>query len=84
LEGIYLLKRAFRSHYDLAFWVECPFETALIRALRRGQEGLPPDETIRACQTIYFPAQYIHFALDAPQSSADAIVNNTRDNERSR
>lgn len=84
LEGIYLLKRAFRSYYDLAFWVECSFETALIRALRRGQEGLPLDETIRAYQTIYFPAQYIHFALDAPQASADAIVSNARDDERGR
>jgi uridine kinase len=66
LEGIYLLKRVFRSYYDLAFWVECCFETALIRALRRGQEGLPLDETIRAYRTIYFPARYTHFALDAP------------------
>jgi uridine kinase len=78
LEGIYLLKRAFRPYYDLAFWVDCSFETALVRALRRGQEGLPPDETIRAYQTIYFPAQYIHFAVDDPRSSADAIlVNNS-------
>ena len=85
LEGIYLLKRAFGSYYDLAFWVECAFETALIRALRRGQEGLPLDETIRAYQTRHFPAQYIHFALDAPtQSSADAIVNNARDDQPSR
>jgi uridine kinase len=84
LEGIYLLERASRSYYDLVFRVGCSFETALIRALRRGQEGLPLDETIRAYQTIYFPAQCIHFALDAPQSSADAIVNNTCDGERSR
>lgn len=76
LEGIYLLKRAFRKHYDLAIWVDCSFETALVRALRRGQEGLSPDATIRAYQTIYFPAQYIHFALDDPRSTADMIVNN--------
>ena len=35
LEGIFLLKREFRALYDLAFWVECSFETALARALRR-------------------------------------------------
>jgi uridine kinase len=34
LEGIYLMKRTFREYYDLALWVECSFETALIRALR--------------------------------------------------
>jgi uridine kinase len=76
LEGIYLLKRAFRRYYNLALWVNCSFETALIRALRREQEGLSPDETIQAYQTIYFLAQYIHFALDDLRSSADAILDN--------
>ena len=41
LEGIYLLKRAFQSYYDLSFWIECSFETALERAIARAQEGLP-------------------------------------------
>jgi uridine kinase len=76
LEGIYLSKRIFRHHYDLALWVDCSFETALIRALRREQEGLSPDATIRAYQTIYFPAQYIPFALDDPRSTADTILDN--------
>jgi uridine kinase len=76
LEGIYLLKRAFRRYYNLALWVNCSFETALIRALRREQEGLSPNETIEAYQTLYFPAQYIHFALDDPRSTADAILDN--------
>jgi uridine kinase len=76
LEGVYLLKRAFRGYYDWAVWVDCSFETALERALSRNQEGLSAAETIRAYQTIYFPAQQIHFARDAPQSSADEIVIN--------
>jgi uridine kinase len=42
LEGIFIYKRAHRPHFDLAFWVDCTFETALERALRRAQEGLPP------------------------------------------
>jgi uridine kinase len=79
LEGIYLLKRAFRGHYDWKLWVDCSFETALERALRRGQEGLPPEETIRAYRTIYFPAQEIHFRLDEPRAAADAVwVNDPR------
>ncbi len=73
LEGIYLLKRAYRGYFDLTFWVECTFETVLERALQRGQEGLPPAETIRAYETIYFPAQQIHFAKDNPQSVADMV-----------
>lgn len=76
LEGIYLLKRAYRRYFDLTFWVDCSFQTALERALKRGQEGLPLDETIRAYQTIYFPAQRIHFERDNPRAAADAIIVN--------
>lgn len=76
LEGIFLFKRAWRRHFDLALWLDCTFETALERALRRGQEGLPRDETIRAYETIYFPAQRIHFARDEPRADADLVVPN--------
>ena len=76
LEGIFLLKRELRAHFDLTCWIECSFETALARAVRRCQEGLPPLETIRAFTTIYFPAQRIHFVRDAPQASAEFIVPN--------
>jgi uridine kinase len=76
LEGIYLLKRAYRSFFDLIFWVDCSFETALERALGRCQEDLSPAETIRAYHTIYFPAQRIHFARDNPRSAADLIIPN--------
>ncbi len=76
LEGIYLLKRAYRGHFDLSVWVDCTFETALERAIARGQEGLPPDETIQAFQSIYFPAQRLHFQRDDPRSAASAIIVN--------
>ena len=76
LEGIYLLKRAFQAHYDLSVWIECSFETALERALSRGQEGLPPNETIRDYRTIYVPAQEIHFQRDNPKAEATLVVNN--------
>lgn len=76
VEGIYLLKRAYYSRYDLSFWVDCSFETALERAIQRAQEGLSPEETIRAYETIYFPAQRIHFDLDAPRASATHIICN--------
>jgi uridine kinase len=76
LEGIFLLKRAFRQLYDGTMWVNCSFATALERALRRGQEGLPPEETVRAYQSLFFAAQRIHITLDDPQSAANVIVNN--------
>jgi uridine kinase len=76
LEGIFLLKEGFRGYYDLALWVDCSFETALERALRRGQEGLSAEETIRDYERIYFAAQRIHFAKDAPRQTADLIIDN--------
>ena len=76
LEGIYLLKKAFREYYDLSLWIDCTFAKALERALARGQEGLPPAETIRAYKTIYFPAQEIHFRRDDPKRAATMIFDN--------
>jgi len=76
LEGIYLLKRDLRRHYDLSIWIECSFDTALERAIARGQEGLAAEETIAAYQRIYFPAQEIHAAQDMPKASADIVFVN--------
>ena len=78
LEGIFLLKRAFRAHYDLALWVECSFETALRRALARAQEGLTPEETVRDYEHIYFAAQRLHFARDDPRAAAVLVIDNER------
>lgn len=79
LEGIFLFKNAFRPQFDVTVWVDCSFETALQRALTRGQEGLPPEETIRDYQTIYFPAQRLHEERDKPKWSADVVlVNDSR------
>lgn len=80
LEGIYLLKRRFQRLYDVSFWIECSFETALARAIARAQEGLTPEATIAAYRTIYFPAQEIHFALDEPRDAATAIIENESPN----
>jgi uridine kinase len=76
LEGAYLFKRAYRSHFDLAVWVDCSWETALERAIARSQEGLSPEETVKAYRTIFFPAQEIHFVRDNPRGSVDLIVPN--------
>lgn len=76
VEGIFLFKQAYRRVFDLAIWVDCSFSTALARALQRAQEGLPPVETITAYETIYFPAQRIHFDHDNPRGSADLILDN--------
>lgn len=76
LEGIYLLKRAVRRHYDLSVWVDCTFQTALERAILRRQEGLSRDATVAAYRTLYFPAQEIHFREDDPRGTATVILPN--------
>ena len=76
LEGIFLFRPACRDRFDLALWIDCSFETALRRALARGQEGLPPDDTIHAFETIYFPAQRIHLARDNPADAAHIVLEN--------
>ena len=76
LEGIFLFKNELRENYDLAFWVECSFETALRRAVLRNQEGLSEEEIIRDYRTIYFPAQRLHFRRDDPKSMVSGIVEN--------
>jgi uridine kinase len=76
LEGIYLFKREYREYFDLRLWIDCTFETALARAIARAQEGLPPEETIAAYRTIYFPAQEIHFERDDPRGAAHVVLRN--------
>ena len=76
LEGIFLFKRGYLEYFDLKIWVECSNETALRRAIARGQEGLPPAETQYSFETIYFPAQRIHLDRDEPRRGADLIVRN--------
>ena len=76
LEGIFLFKKQFIAHFDLKIWIQCSFETALQRAISRSQEGLGPEQTINAYETIYFPAQRVHLAADRPRSMADIILDN--------
>jgi len=76
VEGIFLFKPRYCAAYDSTVWVDCSFETAMERAIERAQEGLDPDETRRAFENLYFPAQRVHFERDAPRSLADVIVSN--------
>jgi uridine kinase len=76
VEGIFLFKNSYRDFFDLKIWIDCSLPTALARALERRQEGLPPAKTIAAYETIYFPAQRIHFERDHPRDSVDLIISN--------
>ncbi|MGQ0543630.1 MAG: uridine kinase [Blastocatellia bacterium] len=76
LEGIFLFKRKYAGLFELKIWIDCSFKTALERAISRSQEGLSRDETIKACETIYFPAQRLHFEQDFPATTADLVFIN--------
>jgi uridine kinase len=76
LEGIFLLKQEMEARYDFSIWIDCPFETALQRAIARNQEGLSEEEIARDYNTIYFPAQKIHLQRDDPKSRATWVVSN--------
>lgn len=76
LEGIFLFRRDLRPRYDLAVWVDCPFELALARALRRNQEGLRERDLREDYARIYFQAQVHHLDRDRPRERADWIYDN--------
>lgn len=76
VEGIFLFKREYIKHFDLAIWIDCSFPTALARAIERAQEGLSAAKTIAAYETIYFPAQRIHLTHDHPRENADLVFEN--------
>lgn len=76
LEGIFLFKRAFVAKFDVRLWVDCSFETALVRAHRRNQEGQRPEDLERDYRVVYHAAQRLHLRLDDPRAAADAIVIN--------
>lgn len=71
VESLFLYKRARRSLFDFAIWVDCTFDRALDRAVARCSE--PAERTVRAYETIYFPAQRIHLRADEPQRLADVV-----------
>jgi uridine kinase len=76
LEGIFIFKQTYRDRFDLKIWVDCSFQTALCRAIARGQEGLPPAQTRDAFENIYFPAQRLHLRRDNPDDVADIVFKN--------
>ncbi len=76
VEGIFLMRRDLRPRYDLRVWVDCPFETALARAVRRNQERLPASRLAADYAEIYFPAQKLHLERDRPREAAHVLIEN--------
>lgn len=73
LDGIFLQRDALRPHFDLAIFVEAPFEVTIARqALRDG--GDPNVEA--ASNRRYVEGQRIYLAECDPRSRADVLVDN--------
>lgn len=76
LEGIFLFKKQYQNRFDLRAWIDCSFETAMRRAIRRNQEQMAESEIQRDYDVIYYPAQRLHFEKDRPQACADVTIRN--------
>jgi uridine kinase len=73
VESIFLYKRARRSLFDLAMWVDSRFDDVLDRAVERCDEGCAA-RIVRAYEAIFFPAQRIHLRYDRPEDRADVVL----------
>ena len=73
-EGIFLFQDRF--DFDYTVWIECSYETALERALKRNQEGLSEAQIKHDYRNIYFAAQDIHIKTDNPRGRCDFIYLN--------
>jgi uridine kinase len=70
LEGIFIFRHEHAPLFDLRVWLDCSFETAMVRAVSRNQESLP-EAAIRAdYERVYFPAQRLHLRRDNPTKGA--------------
>lgn len=76
LEGILLFKKKYLLYYDYMISVDCSFETALQRAVKRNVENLTEESLIHDYHYYYFPAQQFHFRKDHPLDVADIIFIN--------
>ncbi len=79
-EGIFLFQDRFT--FDYSVWIECSYDTALERALKRNQEGISEERIRSDYHTIYFAAQKIHLEVDDPRGRCDFIfLNDDRKSE---
>jgi uridine kinase len=74
VEGIFLFKAGTRERFDRRYWIDCPEEVALGRALARNQERRSPADLQHDYETIYQPAQRLHVERDDPVACADLVV----------
>lgn len=75
LDGVFLLRPELEGCWDLAIFLEVPFEVTLARALQRDLDLLRDEATIRQRYTQrYIPAQRYYLETCRPSERADLVV----------
>ena len=76
-DGVFLLRRELGDVWDFSVFVAAPFAETVRRAKTRDRAIFgSEDEVIRRYGARYVPGQMLYYALEQPQSRADAIVEN--------
>ena len=71
VDGIFLLRRELAGLWDLAIFLDVPFEQTFARMAVR--DGSPPDDEAPENQR-YRQGQRLHFSEDQPQVRADILI----------
>jgi len=74
LDGIFTQRDELREHWDLAVFLDVPFEASVARMARRDGSV---DDPAHPDQARYVEGQRIYFATCDPRSRADVVVDNT-------
>jgi uridine kinase len=77
MDGVFLLRRELRRHWDLAIFIEAAFETTLARAEVRDGAMLGGADGVRQrYATRYIPGQRLYLEQEHPREAADVVVIN--------
>ena len=76
-DGVFLLCPQLAPHWDLAIWVDAPFDVTVERAVARDSAGRGEPQTLRELyQRRYVPGQRIYLQRCQPKQRADVVLNN--------
>ncbi len=77
-DGVFLLRRELRSHWDLSAFVDADFETTIARAEVRDRELFGDAAAVRQrYESRYVPGQRLYLEQEQPRHFADIIVFNS-------
>ncbi len=77
-DGAYLFKPNYLPHWDLKIYLQCPFEIAMARGIKRDQAWLGGlQEAEQKFIDRYHAASKIYNQLNQPENQADIIIDNS-------